>query len=343
MGKTLLYLLLLAILGTGVYFFVFKPKTNVFGDNEAGFTIKDTGAIGKIYMARTNGESVTLTRTDSGWILNNRYRARENPVTNLLTTMSKQTAQFPVPENAHNHVVKSLAGNSVKVEVYDRSGNNMRTFYVGNEAHNFTGSYMLIEHAQKPYVVQIPGFEGYPSPFYGTDLADWRDRTVFDESWGNIRSVSVQYPEEPRNSFTMERKEQELSVHVDPLISGNYPLNKDRAASYMKFFEHISCEGFLNGLYGIDSMLATVPRFAAIELTNRQGRKQHVDFYYMPINKRSKNRMVEVPSKYDPDRYYAVMNNFQDTAIIQHIQVSKLFRKAYEFYTTENTVDNKPQ
>jgi hypothetical protein len=70
MRKTLLYLLLLAVLAFGVYYFIFSNKGSDFSKSEAGFTIKDTSEIGKIFLSNPAGDNILLERTDSGWMVN---------------------------------------------------------------------------------------------------------------------------------------------------------------------------------------------------------------------------------------------------------------------------------
>ncbi len=76
MRKTLLYLVILALLGFAVYYFLIKTNTDsTFSSSEAGFTIKDTASVGKLYLAASNGDAMLVERTDSGWIVNKQYKA----------------------------------------------------------------------------------------------------------------------------------------------------------------------------------------------------------------------------------------------------------------------------
>lgn len=337
MQKTILYLLLLLILGSGAYYFVFDRKDSPFPQEEAGFRIKDTGRIGKIYLVRTDGESLLLERTAEGWLLNNRYKALNSPVSHLLGTIAKQDARAPVPEASHNSIIKTMAGSSIKVELYDRKGTKMKIFYVGSDAYNYAGTYMLIEGASKPYLVGIPGFEGSISATYNTDFDNWRDRTVFDIRPEDIQSIAVEYPEYPLNSFTIRQQGDQVAVEADPGASGTLPLNTERVRSYLTFFTNLNCEGYLNGKMSIDSILSVVPKHSTVTVTGKKG-PQRLDVYWMPINKRSKNvkgsnRYVKVG--YDADRYYGVMNGGADTVIIQQYNFGKVFRRAYEFYEAD--------
>ncbi|RYZ52502.1 MAG: DUF4340 domain-containing protein [Sphingobacteriales bacterium] len=336
MGKTLIYLLLLLILGAGVYYFIFSNRNDAFSTKEAGFTIRDTSGIHKIFLTRTSGEPILLQRTDSGWMLNGKYKARQAAVTQLLRTVYKQEAKFPVPEQAHDGVVKTLAGASIKVELYGADGSVIRTFYVGNEAHNYVGTYMLLQGAKKPYVVQIPGFDGYLTPVYSTEIADWRSRSVFDAPKEDIESVTVEYPLNPRSSYTLVNQPA-LKMENDPSVTAGLPLNARRANAYLGFFSNINCEGFINGVPFIDTVIASVPRFCVISLKTKSKGQQKLDVYFMPVNKRSKNQTTPVAEKYDQDRYYGVMN--RDTMILQHHTFEKLMRGAEEFYQPDKTAD----
>lgn len=339
MQKTLLYLLLLLIIATGAYFFVFKNNTkNIFSDKEAGFNVYDTAMVGKIFLARTNGEEITLVRTDSGWILNNKYKAHTGVLNTFLRTLKLQQAAYPVPEELHNGIIKSMAGTSVKVELYDLKGEKMKTFYVGIEVGRSAGNYMLMEHAKRPYAVVIPNFEGILSPIYSTDITDWRNRNVFDLNPGAIKSVAVQYPSEPLNSFTV-KNEDSLEVETAPGVPGSNPLNQRRVKAFLGFFSNLNCEGFMMSMPKMDSIIASVPKLCSIDLVSKNGKEQRVDVYRMPNDQRSKNLLSPRDDGYDIDRYYAVMNNYKDTAVIQSATFNKIFRKAYEFYQADKTID----
>jgi hypothetical protein len=338
MRKTLIYVVLLALVGAAVYYFFFAEKST-FGAGEADFAIKDSADVHKIFLADKKGQTVTLERDEKGgWTVNKEYKALSTPVISLLSTLMRQTATTPVPEAGHNHVIKMLAGNSVKVEVYNRRDKKMRVFYVGGEAHDNAGTYMLMEGADKPYIVQMPGFTGYIAPRYSAVLADWRDRTVFNIPAEQLKTASVQYADsnETLNSFTFRQDDKgKMTIDAEPALIAGKKLNERRTQVFSTFFEKIYCEGFINGTMKLDSIIASVPKRCVIEVESKAGEKQKVDVYWMPVNRRSKNLLTpnpDVDDAYDADRFYAVGNNAKDTMIIQRGTFEKIFRKAYEFY-----------
>lgn len=335
MRKTILYIIILGILGYGVYYFIFSNK-QAFATDEAGFTIADTASVGKIYMVDKTGQSVLLERKDGEWMLNNTYKAIPQHVTTLLTTLATQLPMHPVAEEQHDYVVKNMATEAVKVEVYDNNGKQLRVFYVGGQVQAQSGTYMLMENAQRPYVVQIPGMFGYLTPRYSTDIKLWRDRNVTNILPEDLRYVSVNYLSEPLNSFTLTQDDKgNINVSVDTGLSKGHDLNINRAKAYTRFFQNINSEVIINGNPGLDTMFKTLNKRLIIDVADKNENKQHVEVYWMPVNRRSKNQLTpdpNIPEGYDADRFYATLNNFKDTVIVQRATFDKLFRKGYEFY-----------
>lgn len=335
MRKTLIYILLLGIFAYGVWYFLFNDK-NMFGAGEADFKVTNIDAVDKIFLAKQDGDTILLKRTEKGWIVNNKYPARKGMIDVLLNTLKTQEAAYPVSKNAHNNIVKALAGIAIKVELYNSNGKKIKTFYVGGQAHDNSGTYMLMEGAKKPYVVQLPVIQGYLTPRYSVVEKEWRDRNVFDVSAKELEEFSIKYADEELNSFTIKRRENgEFTVLTHPEIMKGKKLNKKRVNTITGLLENINSEGFLTGVTDLDSIIANADNFAVMEVKGNDGTHQHIDIYWMPINKRSKNAEFSrngIPLKYDSDRLYAVFNNYKDTAVIQRYTFDKLFRKGYEFY-----------
>ena len=58
----------------------------------------------------------------------------------------------------------------------------------------------------------------------------------------------------------------------------------------------------------------------------------------MALNHRSKNQTVsnpDIPDEFDADRIYAVINNNQDTVMIQQFAFRDIFHKAFEFFQND--------
>ena len=343
MFKTLLYLAILAVLGFGVWYFLFSEKSGqVFSSSDAGFTIRDTGSIGKIFLAPNNSsETITLVRKGDSWVVNGRYPVLQSTLDQLLTTMYFQRAAFPVPPQQRDAMIRGLAGAGIKVEVYNRGSEKMRTFYVGGELNQFAGTVMLIDGSETPYVVQIPGFEGYLTTRYASDIGVWRDRIIFDVPPDQIEQISVHYPRERLNDFTVRQSpDGKLSVALDTQLHLATPLNMSRVKSYLTRFSKVYNEGYMNGLLDLDSTVRSMPEKAVIDVRGKGGYHALAHFIFFPIDRRSKNQNND-PKTFDEhfnlDRYFVILNNGADTASVQVPRMVPILRQGYEFYEGEES------
>lgn len=337
MRKTIVYILILGLLGFGVWYFLFSD-TSVFEDDEAGFTIVDTSSVYRIFLADKQGDTISLARTEQGWMVNGSYRASRTMTNTLLETFKKQYAAYPVQEEAHNNVIKAMAGNAVKTEVYNKHGRLLKTFYVGGQVPGNKGTFMLVEGAKRPYVVQLPAYQGYVTPRYSTKLTDWRDRTVVSLTAQDLESVEVKYTAEDEylNSFTLRRKEDGgFTVSAHPELKMDGEPNPAKVRAYAGYFQQVGLEGYLDGVIRLDSIIASVPKRCELTITGKGDFVQRVDIYRMYIGKRSKNLLEDstLPQpKFDADRYYGILNNGRDTVILQTQVFDKILRRGYEFY-----------
>lgn len=340
MQKTILYLAILLLLGFSVWFFLFSDKSGqLFSSSDSAFTIRDTSSIGKIFIAANdNTSTITLERKPGGWVLNGQYPVLASYLRQLLSTIRAQKALYPVPDNQRDAVIRGLAGGGIKTELYDLSGRKMRTFYVGGELGKFAGTVMLMEGSERPYVVQVPGFEGYLTTRYSTELNTWRDRIIFDYTPDQIAQVSIRYAQEPLNSFTLTQQGGKVSVTLDTALHNTKPVNEKRAKEYLGFFSRIYSEAFVSGALDLDTAISQMPEKATITIRPTGGAEQVVRFIYFPLDQHSKNLGKDITSYEDnfhSDRYFAIMNGGKDTATVQKPAFEKIFRRGYEFFVPD--------
>jgi hypothetical protein len=53
------------------------------------------------------------------------------------------------------------------------------------------GTYMYMENSTVPFITNIAGFDGYLTPRYITERADWAVKNVFRLGEGELLSLSV--------------------------------------------------------------------------------------------------------------------------------------------------------
>lgn len=336
MNRNLIYLLLLLSLGIAVYFFVFKKPASTLNEKEKSFAVEDTAAIFKIFIADMEGKKVLLQRTGNTWTVNSKYEVRNDYMKTLLSTIKRLNVNYPVPEAAEKTVITGLASSNKKVELYDKEGKLLKSYFVGGGTLNSEGTYFMMEGAEKPFVVTVPAFEGVLDSRYVTDEEVIRSTAVFRFRMNQLSTISVQYQDKPDSSFQISvfNSDSFIVTNGRGTVIPNMQLNKERIQQYLSFYSGVYCESFVNDLPKRDSILQT-PAFCTITVTDRQQQVHAITCYYMPRNSTSEQFDAKGNElQYDVDRCFATINNRKDFVIMQQFHFGKLL-KNYSYFTAK--------
>ena len=303
------------------------------------FAVADTGSITKIFLADRDNHQVTLQKVKPGrWKVNDKYIAMNEQINTLLFTIKALEVKEPVGKKARENVTKQLAAKSVKIEIYNGE-ELIKVYYVGGDTQDHLGTYMLLtdeetgENSSIPFVMYIPGFDGFLNTRYMTTEADWRDRLVFDVMPTQIRSVKVEFTETPEASFELSvigRNNFQLKQ-----LKANTPAPFDTMAvkQYLSYYNNINYEALLNDVYKkitIDSIVRT-PCAYSIEVTDTSGHKTFVKMYHRPAQPDEVDEKTGEPRKYDIDRLFAFINDDRDFVLIQYYSFGKLLQPVEYF------------
>ncbi len=341
-NKLLLFILLLLL--AAVAYFYFTQRSSTLSEELSDFAVADTAAIDKIFLADKQNNSITLTRVSADqWMLNGKEPARQSAVELLLATMKEIEVRSPVGRFTFNQIIKQLASNGVKVEIYQH-GELVKTYYVGGSTQDHLGTYMYLENSTVPFVMHIPGFNGFLTPRYFTNYHNWKERYVFKYPKGSIAEVKVTDKEFVDGTFAIkynnEQNRYELYDAAGKVISQAMP---DRISAYLDFYNELSYEGVAEKLdrRKADS-LAVAGSFLYIDVKDRNGKTKHVEFIRKPVDRRTLSEFDKEgnPPKYDLDRMLTRIDN--DTALVttQYGLFEKLFLKTEQFYAVQPVKSN---
>lgn len=321
MMKKKWFLLIALLLTLGVVWYIINEKKSEKALDPSDFAVDNTEEVSKILLKDRNGRSVLLRKNkERTWTLNDSLLAREDAVEMLLTTLSKLRVKGPVGSNARNNVIRAMASQAVKVEIF-KGEDAIKTIYVGGHTPDQFGTYMYIGGTKSPWVVHIPGFDGFLTPRFSTDSDDWQSRKVFDFDQKLLQSVSVQYPSQPEASFKISRNGEDYTVEA-PAMKDPKSLNFGAVSSYFNNFKNITFEGYppflQNNRPKQDSILNSLP-YCMMEVRDIQGNVVKVNIW----QKEARTDLSLYDNQgnllaYDPERYYAEV---QESRRIVHIQI----------------------
>lgn len=302
--------------------------------NINAFQIRDTAKIYKVFIADMKNHSVILTRTANGWKVNEKYDAHPVRITSMLEVLAKMEIKSPVPESAKNNVIKDMAANSVKVELYHKNKKKpFHVFYVGNPTSDNLGTYMSLAKGNRtPQIVHIPGWYGYLSDgYFFCEEDEWRTKNIFPAKSAIIDEVKLIDNIKPDSSFILK---------VNGL--NNFSISHPRTGiSFGKVVPEIA-KSFLYALSELtftvidktinqekkDSILNSKPIiYIEIKTTNKQ--IYWLKLFYKPTDKTTR---AELFPGVDKEYFYGISNSRKnEIMLVQHLRLSEILLKPNDF------------
>ena len=182
------------------------------------FAVQNTDAITRIFLADMFGNKVLLSKTEDGWLVDQKKPAAEYKINDILTTLNSIQVALPVAKPAQQSIIQRLTVNAYKVEVYALEPlfkifghpffikeRLIKTYFFGDATQTNLGSYALLEGMREPYVIYKPGFRGYVTPVFSPIPTDWYSQQIFGIKLTQILKASFIDVESPKNSFYVEK------------------------------------------------------------------------------------------------------------------------------------------
>ena len=283
MKKNYLLFAVFLLLGGGTAWYLLsknKSEASTLGWDRK-FAVKNPDEIHKIFLAKRNGVTTTFEREGNRWRINGEQDyASPNAMENLLEAITKVELKFVPPKNSLPKIVADLGAMGIKVEIFNKSGEKIRAYYVGNVTTDARGTYFIMENSEQPMAVEIPMMEGQIRTRYELQGDDWRDKAVFSYKPEEIKAVSIEYPKLRSKSFKLNKKGNDFEVlpfydNVPPIKD---PVNTKLAQGFLEGFDRLVAESFENGYAKKDSIRSLVP-FSVVTVATVDGKEKKAAFY----------------------------------------------------------------
>lgn len=338
MKRNRLILLTTILLALVAVFLIFNNSGSTFKSSERDFAILDTSSVTKLFLADKRNNTILLERSSGKWKLNEDYVARREGVDILLQTMLNLAVREPVAKASRETILKWMSASSTKVEIYQnvyrinifglklfQHEKLTKVYYVSNPTQDNTGTYMIMEDSDQPFVIHIHGFNGFLTARYATLLEEWRTHEIFRHKMNDVKSVSMEYMDSSRQSYkVINHGNQQFSVQTlddNKTIEG---IDTVSVIDFLSSFEDIRFEAFRNELDVKDSVLNSVPD-QVIVLEDSEGQIIKLRTYL----KRAPEGKFDVNGEqmiYDLDRFFAVINDDKDLILCQYYVFDKILR-----------------
>lgn len=333
MNRTLILLFAVIILGSGAYYLTTQkeegPVTTVVGSDRE-FSV-DRELVHKIFIADRNGNRTTLERGAEGWIYDKKHPVRPDAIEILLQTIDQIRMRFKPTEAAVPHMVETLATQGLKVEIYGKENELLKSYYIGGATNDERGTYIILDGAEQPYVADVPSWEGNLRFRYNMRGDDWRDRTVLKAKAEEIVSASVEYPKQQNSSFRLiAGDEMEVKPYYPLTPQIQAPVQAGRVDAFIHNFASLVASSFDNFNDDFESITSQVP-FAVITVEKKDGSVQSLQLFpiYPETGIDAKTGTVLEPT--DVYSYHGLTQD-NDLMIMQNQMIKKVLWAYDHFY-----------
>jgi hypothetical protein len=140
-----------------------------------------------------NGPDVsnTLELKNAAWSVNNKYKLDPAMQQVLMALLERVEVQREISGDLKKEIIQIAADTGIQVQIY-ADKQQLRDFkVVGNPSQ--IASYFV--NNDKVYQMQLPGYESYVAGMFEVKTLDWRDRTIFNGTWQDIVSLTLECPD----------------------------------------------------------------------------------------------------------------------------------------------------
>ena len=327
MYKTIISLVLLLALGG--FYFLTKDKNNdtSITIEDRDFVVHDREIIDIIVIDRPGYPKLHLSKSENGWLLNQRRKASPHVIKNLLSVLTRMKLDYIPPRTKYKKIMQDIEDLGIGVVTYDKEGQVLSDFIVGKNNNVESGTYCIKRGAKQPYVMIVPAISGGIRNYYTLSDIDLRDKTVMDVNSGEIVKVTLDYKKNRINSFVIN-KDKGGDYQVQSLLptdkTNNISQNQNLLNAYIKDFKKIGAENIMTGRPDMDSLSQHMPLIElAIDLKN--GSQLGYSFYPVMDNIDVGTEIKTVADLVKLDRYYMFSNDGQ-SYIVQQRLVKNILR-----------------
>jgi hypothetical protein len=188
---------------------------------------------------------------------------------------------------------------------------------------------MMLEGSSTPFVIEIPGFQGYLSTRFFTSPDQWRSSELLSYNIAQIKELEVNLHTNPASSFS-------IHVEQDPSQSRfRFTLFDAKKLSvpnfdtslvmqYMSAYKMVNYEFIAKQITKTKLDSALSRPYLSLLITDISSKKKKIDVLAIPLPPGSTNRGGESISFDDERAYVLVDNNRQEIFIGQYFVFDRL-------------------
>lgn len=317
MRNTLILLGVLLGLALAYFIFTYDKGGSSLDGSEIEFAITDTAEVSEIVMVKVRAGNdrggIHLQKGLNGWKVSAKHYGFQPRIEKFLHVLTQIRVRDALAPKGQASAEALLEKGHTRIEIFSEEG-LLKSYQIGTEYKGGIGTLMKLEGADDPYVVELPGLQGFLNVYYSLDEGYWRENLLFHGALSHLQGISVEYPDRP-GSFSLRRDD----PNTDWRITGSeISIDTTRLNAYLNEFSgKVYAETFAATKYPnkLDSLQTQQPT-AILSLEHFQEEKERIYLF-----ERSDN----------PNNYFGWVEGNNELLTIQHFVVDKFLKEKSHF------------
>ena len=343
MQKRILIAVTLLVSAILITFVLWRNLNSTTAISHDLFALKSSKKITKITFSPNNTKLpyLTLEKVNDHWIVRTEtqtFPADTHAIHELLYwAMPQLQVKCPVADAAKETVTKDIALNGTKV-IFSRDNQEIHTLYVGYPTPTQDATYMYFPGTERPCEITVPGFVGYLTPYFNTNIQLWRSMFMVDVAVNEIKSLKVVYPNQPQESFQILQDHQ--NIVLKNLNNQIIPANQSLIAGYLELSKSLAREagepaGINNSSLAVKQITQSKPQ-VVFEYTFTSQAAKTITIYPMDVTAGETYSMEEKDGKLktkETNIYWAKESGDPLLWVMQDIVLHNRLKKLSDFKT----------
>jgi len=218
------------------FYLVKNLDKGTLSSKEIDFSIVKFEKIERVTLTYHN-DSISITLTDKGWMVNQKFQLRSEAINDLLIALLKIRAASPVPLSVMDSLKAVLIDDGLKVNIYsDRK--KLKSFALHKTQTLGLEVIGMLSKAKSAYRLELPGYQGDILDLFSTNIAYWQSKQLGIPDIHSITAVEVEITVKPELSYRIDVTNND-TYRLFALYQGISVTQFD-TARVQKFMAHIS-------------------------------------------------------------------------------------------------------
>ncbi len=210
------------------------------------FALQNASSVDRMVFTPNNEKvkPIEFVRINGDWFIKSNKElilADSANISMLLNwAMPRLKIKMPVSDQQKKHVVDAMAKDATKATFYINN-QPVHTIYVGGSTQDNMSTFMFYPDSDRPCIVEIPGFQGYLTPYFMTDPNIWKSPLLVHSETQEIQQLNVFYPHQVQNSFSINQKNDQLTL-TEFKSQKTIPAKNSLMAGYLLFSKDFARE-----------------------------------------------------------------------------------------------------